>query len=140
MLANINNFKIENNKDWNDLENLSNLEETLVDISNNAYFGYRAMEKGAKYIIYDPTMIDSLVRIVKNAKKFKDTIHVLILDSETLGYESKKSNEAFLKTATRLIESILDINPLLCIEFKIKTGSESNDETINNVLNKIYKK
>jgi len=98
------------------------------------------MEKGAKFIVYDPTLIDSLVRIVKNSKKFKDVIHVLILNSDNLGYESTKSNESFLKAATRLLQGILDINPLLCIDFKIKTGSESNDILIKNILKKIYKK
>jgi|GEM_PF-2353141 len=97
------------------------------------------MEKGAKFIVYDPTLIDSLVRIVKNSKKFKDVIHVLILNSDNLGYESTKSNESFLKEATRLLQDILDINPLLCIDFKIKTGSDSNDKIIKNILKKIYK-
>ena len=84
--------------------------------------------------------IDSLVRISKNSKKFRGVKHILKLDTETLGYETINSNESFLKSATRLIEDILRINPLLCIDFNIKTGSEEDNSIISNTLNKLYKK
>ncbi|NQX83454.1 MAG: hypothetical protein HRS50_01985, partial [Mycoplasmataceae bacterium] len=84
-------FIISINNDWNKLKK----NEKLVDISNNAYFGFRAMEKESISIIYDPTVIDNLVRICKESKKYPKTKHILILNSSTLGFESNNYMELF---------------------------------------------
>ena len=86
-----NNFYfIKNNDDWAKLDGMET-EELLVYISNDAYFGFRAMEKGVKAIIYNPDLIDSLVRVVKDSKKFPNIKHVLALDENTVGLDTKVS-------------------------------------------------
>ena len=127
-------YKIINNNDWKELET----GEELVDVSNNAYFGFRAMEKKSKAIIYDPIIIDSLIRLGKDSRKFSKTKHILILDADTLGYESLTNDEAFLKHATRVIEELFELNPLLCIGFLLKMTSEERKNNILSILKEIY--
>ena len=132
-------YYIKTNEDWAKLSDMDT-KDLLVYISNDSYFGFRAMEKGVRAIIYNPDLIDSLVRVVKDSKKFPNVMHVLELDENTLGIESKISNESFLKASTRAIESVLEINPLLCIDFKIIMPSNSNNWEVRKVLENIYKK
>ena len=132
-------FYIKTNDDWDKLNDLDT-KDLLVYISNNSYFGYRAMERGVKAIIYNPNLIDSLVRVVKDSKKFANVMHVLELDENTLGIDSKVSNENFLKASTRVIESILEINPLLSIEFKLIMPSNSSNWEVREILKDLYKK
>lgn len=127
-------YYIKNNDDWNKLKE----GERIVDINNDAYFGFRAMEKKAKTIKYDPCIIDSLVRVVKEGKKFPETTHTLVLDQETLGFEAKKDAESYLKSATRVIQEIVDINPSIKLRFVIKRGEESPKEVMD-ILTFIYK-
>ncbi len=128
-------YKIETNDDWN---NLSEGQE-LVSINNDAYFGFRAMEKLSKAITYDPTLIDSLVRVGKESKKFPGTTHNLILDVNTLGFESTNSEENFLKCASRVIEGLLELNSDVKLDFTIECNS-LNFELIKETLYKIYVK
>ena len=131
-------YYIKNNDDWAKLDGMET-KDLLVYVSNDAYFGFRAMEKRVKAIIYNPDLIDSLVRVVKDSKKFPNVMHVLELDESTLGLETTISNESFLKASSRLIERILEINPLLCIEFKIKMPSNSSNWEVREILTKLYK-
>ncbi len=126
-------YKIKNNEDWSKLNN----GEELVDISNDSYFGFRAMEREAKEIIYDPTLVSSLVRVCKEGRKFPNTIHNLILTKQTLGFDSSSSEEKFLKDATRVIEEILEINPDIKLEFTIDCDN-LDVEFIYSTLRKIY--
>ncbi len=128
-------YSIRNNEDWANL----NEQEILVDINNDAYFGFRAMEKNAQSITYDPTVIDSLVRVGKESKKFPHTSHTLVLDVETLGFDSTTSEEAFLKNASRIIEELLKLNPDVKLDFIIKCNN-LNVDLIIDTLNKIYVK
>lgn len=127
-------YSIKNNQDWAELSE----GEQLVEINNDAYFGFRAMEKNAVAIIYDPYLIDSLVRVTKEAKKYKDTTHTLILDIMTMGHESSESEEEFLKAASRKIEEIKEINSELSMNFDIQCGN-LNKEHIEDILDKLYK-
>ncbi len=126
-------YKIKNNDDWNILNEF----ELIVDVNNDAYFAFRAMERSALNIIYDPTLMDSLVRVGKESKKFPGTTHILILDIDTLGFESSQSEETFLKHSTRVIEDILKLNGEMVLDFNISCG-ELNSELIYNTLKKIY--
>ncbi len=126
-------YKIKNNDDWANLKQ----DEILVDISNDSYFGFRAMEKGAKEIIYDPTLVSSLVRVCKEGKKFPNTTHNLILSKLTIGFESSKSEENFLKDSTRVIETVLEINPEIKLDFTIDCDNLDVD-FIYATLRKIY--
>ncbi len=126
-------YSIRNNDDWNNLNN----GELLVDINNDAYFGFRAMEKESISILYDPTIIDSLVRVGKESKKFPATTHNLILDIDTLGFDSSQSEEAFLKDASRTIENLLELNPDVKLDFTVNCG-ELDQELIKRTLTKIY--
>lgn len=128
-------YKIRNNEDWNNL----NPKEELVDINNDAYFGFRAMEKESISILYNPNIIDSLVRVGKESKKFPNTIHNLILDIDTLGYESTISEENFLKDSSRIIEELLELNPEVKLDFTVNCGSLDLN-LIKETLNKIYVK
>lgn len=127
-------YKIENNNDWANLKD----NETLVDISDDAYFGFRAMQKNAKAIIYNPNNIDNLIRISKESKKFGQTKHILILDSDYLGFEAGTDANKFLSLSCELIDSILSINSNLSIDFEINTYLD-NVHDIVDILNKIYK-
>lgn len=127
-------YYIKNNDDWKTM----NTGERIVDINNDAYFGFRAMEKEALNIKYDPCIIDSLVRVVKEGKKFPNTKHILIIDEDTLDYKAKENLENFLKIATRKIEEIISINNDIKLKFHIKRNN--GDETkVLNILNEIYK-
>ncbi len=128
-------FKIKNNEDWNSMKN----DELLVDISNDAYFGFRAMEKESQAILYDPNLIDSLVRVAKESRKFPKTIHNLIMTKDTLGFDSSNSEETFLKSASRCIEEVVELNPEILLDFTIDC-SNLNEEFIYETLIKIYKK
>lgn len=128
-------YKISNNNDWVKLKE----NEVIVDISDNAYFGFRAMEKNAKNIIYDPKILDSIIRLCKESKKFPKTKHLIILDEKTLGYEATVSTESFLKEATRTIEELLRLNPLLKVGFLIKMRNQLEEDVAFEILNKIYK-
>lgn len=128
-------YKIQSNEDWNNLKE----KETLVDISNDSYFGFRVMEKGSVEIIYNPNLISSLVRIGKESKKFPSTTHNLILDTETLGFESSKSEEMFLKLSSRLIEELVELNPEIKLDFTINC-QELDFDLIKKTLYKIYLK
>lgn len=127
-------YYIKNNEDWNKLKEY----ERIVDINNDAYFGFRAMEKKAISIKYDPSIIDSLVRVVKESKKFPETKHILVLDQETLGYEARNGLENYLKAATRTIQEVLSINPELKLGFNIVKDGNDQAEAIN-ILWDIYK-
>ncbi len=126
-------YKIQNNDDWNNLQE----QEVLVDINNDAYFGFRAMERNAIAITYDPNIIDSMIRLGKESRKFPKTIHNLILDIETLGFESSNSEESFLKHSTRVIEQILELNPDIKLDFTLNCNS-LDYELILSTLYKIY--
>ncbi len=126
-------YKINNNNDWNTLPN----EEVLVDISNDSYFGFRAMEKGSKAIIYNPYIIDSLIRIGKESNKFPNVIHILIFDEETVNYEAKNNEIDFLKSITRKIEELISLNKKIRIDFYIKTKNLDNKK-IKTILSEIY--
>ncbi len=128
-------FFIKNNEDWSNLKE----NEELVEILNDSYFGFRAMEKNAKSIIYDPCIVNSLVRIGKESKKFPNTKHILLFDIETLSYESRNSEEEFLKQASRVIEELLELNPEVKLDFEIKCGG-LDSIIIKDTLMKIYKK
>ncbi len=128
-------YTIETNDDWN---NLSEGQE-LVSIKNDAYFGFRAMERASKAILYDPTLIDSLVRVGKESKKFPNTTHNLILDVDTLGFESSSSEESFLKCASRVVEELLELNPDVKLDFTVNCNN-LNFELIIETLYKIYVK
>lgn len=127
-------YYIKNNEDWMNLKE----GERIVDINNDAYFGFRAMEKRTKSIKYDPNLIDSLVRVVKESKKFPETKHILILDEESLGFEAKENLEYYLKYATRTIEEVIKINPGLKISFNVIRGN-GEEKTAIKILNFIYK-
>ncbi len=132
-------YYIKSNEDWAKLNEMDT-KDLMVYISNDAYFGFRAMEKGVRAIIYDPNLIDSLTRVVKDSKKFPKVMHVLELNEDTLGIETKVSDENFLKASTRAIERVLEINPLLSIEFKLIMPSNSKNWEIREILTKMYKK
>ncbi len=125
-------YSIKNNDDWNNL----NENELYVDISNDAYFGFRAMEKNAVNIIYNPFQIDSLIRIIKESKKFLNTKHILILEDIDLSFDSKNSEEKFLKEVTRKIEEIIEVNSKIKLNFIIETNL--NKEKIYDILIGIY--
>lgn len=128
-------YYIKNNEDWNKLPE----KESIVDINNDAYFGFRAMEKKAQFIKYDPCIIDSLVRVIKESKKFPKTKHLLILDQETLGFESRNDLESYLKASSRIIEQVLSLNPKLKLNFLIERKMGKEKEALN-ILRDIYKK
>ncbi|BDU67616.1 MAG: hypothetical protein TYPL_2690 [Candidatus Tyloplasma litorale] len=136
LLNNKNNdyYVIQSNKDWNNLKE----KEKLVYISNDAYFGYRAMEKKSIKILYDPFIIDNLVRLCKESRKFPQTSHVLIFNSNNMGFDSEISEKFFLKIATRKIEEILNLNKNIKLFFKIET-EKLDKKIIISILNKIYK-
>ncbi len=126
-------YKIQNNEDWNNL----NQGEELVWINNDSYFGFRAMEKQSKSIIYDPCSVSSLIRIGKDSRKFPDTIHNLLFTTETLGFDSSKSEEKFLKDATKIVEEVIELNKEIKFDFTIQ--ADGLDEVfIKKVLIKIY--
>lgn len=126
-------YKIQNNEDWSNL----NHGEESVWISNDSYFGFRAMEKEVKEIIYDPCSVTSLVRIGKESRKFPITKHNLLLTTETLGFDSSKSEEAFLKDSTKVIEELLELNDEIKLDFTIESET-LNKDFIYEVLKKIY--
>lgn len=126
-------YIIKNNVDWHEMKK----NEEVVDISNSSYFGFRAMEKNAKVITYDPIIIDSIIRIVKESKKFPLTIHLLKIDENTLDYNANLNEEFFLKKATRIIEQIVEINENIFINFEILT-KKCDHKIIEDVLRKIY--
>ncbi len=127
-------YSINTNEDWNNLQE----NEELVSIKNDAYFGFRAMERNAKAILYNPNLLDSLVRVGKESKKFPSTTHNLVLDIDALGFEASTSEEAFLKDATRTIEELLLLNPDLNLDFTVNCGN-LDLEFIKETLFKIYK-
>ncbi len=127
-------YKISNNDDWKDIKQ----NEELVDISNDAYFGFRAMEANAKMITYDLSVVKDFVRLGKESKKFPGTTHVLLLDDNTLGFEATTSEEEFMKLATREIEKLIQLNEDIKLDFIIETNL--NKEFIYETLIKIYKK
>lgn len=126
-------YKIQNNEDWNNL----NQGEELVWINNDSYFGFRAMEKQSKSIVYDPCSVSSLIRIGKDSRKFPDTVHNLLFTTETLGFDSSKSEEKFLKDATKIVEEVIELNKEIKFDFTIQ--ADGLDEVfIKKVLIKIY--
>lgn len=126
-------YKIQNNEDWNNL----NQGEESVWINNDSYFGFRAMEKQSKSIVYDPCSVSSLIRIGKDSRKFPDTIHNLLFTTETLGFDSSKSEEKFLKDATKIVEEVIELNKEIKFDFTIQ--ADGLDEVfIKKVLIKIY--
>ncbi len=127
--------KVKNNEDWANLKG----NEELVDISNDAYFGFRAMEREVTAITYDPERIDSLVRVGKESRKFPKTIHNLIMDIDTLGFESSISEEEFLKISTRVIEKVIELNPNVKLDFTINSGN-LDSKLIYETLLKIYQR
>lgn len=135
MMKNKITYTIKNNEDWNNL----NEGELLVDISNDSYFGFRAMEKNANSIAYDPVNVNTLVRVGKESKKFPNTIHTLILDVDSLGFEASNSEENFLKLSTRVIEELLELNNDIRLDFIIKSEDLDN-EFIYKTLSKLYLK
>lgn len=112
--------------------------EELVDISDNSYFGIRAMAKKAIAIIYDPTLIDNLVKICSEAKRYPNTKHILIFDTLTLGFEAKSSEEKFLEESKRIVETMLIVNPNIKIGFEIIGLSSDLALKINTELEEKY--
>ncbi len=127
-------YYIKNNDDWNNLKE----GERYVDINNDAYFGFRAMEKKVKNIKYDPCIIDSLVRVAKESKKFPNTKHILILDQETLGFEARNDLESYLKASTRKIEEVISMNPEIKLSFSIIRDGGEEAKALE-ILKDIYK-
>lgn len=127
-------YKISTNDDWNNI----NQNEELVDISNDAYFGFRAMEANAKMITYDLCVVKDIVRLGKESKKFPGTKHILLLDEDTLGFEATTSEEEFMKLSSREIEKLVQLNPNIELDFILNTNL--NKEFIYETLIKIYKK
>lgn len=99
---------IKTNNDWVELK-----KDSIVDISNDSYFGFRAMEKESKIIIYDPILINNFERIIKDARKFSKTLHVFEIDFNLL---PKKTLEEKINMITKRINYSLKINS------KIKIG------------------
>ncbi len=126
-------FFIKSNDDWRNLTK----GEFIVDINNDSYFGFRAMEKNAKNIIYNPNLIDSLTRIGKESKKFPTTTHLLLLDEKTLDFKAGQSEETFLKYSTRVIEKLLELNNSIKVDFKIK-APKLDEVFLKQILKKIY--
>lgn len=126
-------YKISNNNDWADMKK----GENLVDVSNDSYFAFRAMQKAAKSIIYNPSLINNMVRIAKESKKFPDTKHILIIDQKTLSYSQDENLEDFIKKCSIEIEKILKINNNFSFDVIINTKLSWIKDS-NEIIKKIY--